>query len=100
MNIIFGNHQVYNTYIPLDNLRLKAMFLSALPVSYRSRRYASLNFTSTTYLLSFAKIVQQIDIHKFCEDKFIYINNSNENLYDSQINSKFAVIRKQIKKPK
>ena len=53
-----------------------------------------------SYLLSFAKIVQQIDIHKFCEDKFIYINNSNENLYDSQINSKFAVIRKQIKKPK
>lgn len=25
MNIIFGNHQVYNTDIPLDNLRLKAM---------------------------------------------------------------------------
>ena len=25
MNIIFGNHQVYNTYIPLDNLRLKTM---------------------------------------------------------------------------
>ena len=44
--------------------------------------------------------MQQIDIHKFCEDKFIYINNSNENLYDSQINSIFAVIRKQIKKPK
>mgnify|MGYP001785916553 FL=1 len=57
---------------------------------------------STYYFLFiiFAKIVQQIDIHKFCEDKFIYINNSNENLYDSQINSKFAVIRKQIKKPK
>ena len=25
MNIIFGNHQVYNTDIPLNNLRLKAM---------------------------------------------------------------------------
>ncbi len=25
MNVIFGNHQVYNTDIPLDNLRLKAM---------------------------------------------------------------------------
>lgn len=37
--------------------------------------------------------MQQIDIHKFCEDKFIYINNNNENLYDSQINSKFATIQ-------
>ena len=25
MNIIFGNHQVYNTDIPLDYLRLKAV---------------------------------------------------------------------------
>lgn len=29
--------------------------------------------------------MQQIDIHKFCEDKFIYINNSNENLYDPKL---------------
>ena len=29
MNIIFGNHQVYNTDIPLNNLRLKAvLFIS------------------------------------------------------------------------
>ena len=25
MNIIFGNHQVYNTDIPLNNLRLKSV---------------------------------------------------------------------------
>lgn len=55
---------------------------------------------SQFFVVSLPQIVQQIDIHKFCEDKFNYINNSNENLYDSQINSKFAVIRKQIKKPK
>ena len=30
MNIIFGNHQVYNTDIPLDNLRLEAVLFIRL----------------------------------------------------------------------
>ena len=30
MNIIFGNHQVYNTDIPLYNLRLKSVLFICL----------------------------------------------------------------------